>query len=437
MPDTAASHRASRTAQIRALARRDLAGAEAQLSEFLADTFRIPVSHVRIRQDQYSLNSLNGFFRSSGRNYFFKFHQEEGEEDMQGEYYRADILARENLPVDLPVWSSSSPGEQVLVYNRREDRRFSDVLRDLDEELDDRTVRQAADAERALNQTILDVALRTLHAVDEKQVAAEPIHHLFYERMVDPKTGRAPGGRYRSFYIDQVFSFPGSVLSWKELASAELHLNGQVMASTIGETFDAALTNLNPVNLTGAGGITAHGDAHNANVWYDEGGDAPSLTYFDPAFAGRNIPALLAEIKPTFHNVFAHPLWLYEPELAQHRFGAQSQYKNGVLQIETDWDLSNARIAMLNVKIEAFWKPFLQHLADEGRLPVNWQDTMRSALAMCPARVMNLRAGVGAHNPTSSLIGIFIIGLTGARPKSGQNRITQFFKSIDPRERHA
>ena len=106
----------SSTAEIRAIARHDIPRAEAMLEFFITKVFGLSVSDLRINVDQYSLNSLNGFLTSNGLQFFFKFHQEEGEETMRGEYYRADILARAGLPVDQPVHISALPGEQLLVY---------------------------------------------------------------------------------------------------------------------------------------------------------------------------------------------------------------------------------------------------------------------------------------------------------------------------------
>ncbi len=97
----------SRTAHIRALARIDSDAAVAGLTAFLHDVFDIDVIGLRINRDQYSLNSLNGFFHSDGAEFFFKFHQEDGEEDMKGEYYRAEIIADAGLPIDMPVLMST------------------------------------------------------------------------------------------------------------------------------------------------------------------------------------------------------------------------------------------------------------------------------------------------------------------------------------------
>ena len=91
----------SRTAEIRRLAKTDATAAIDLLDELLRAQFALEPQQLVINHDQYSLNSVNGFFEADGQAYFFKFHQEDGEEAMSGEYYRADILARAGLPVAL------------------------------------------------------------------------------------------------------------------------------------------------------------------------------------------------------------------------------------------------------------------------------------------------------------------------------------------------
>src|SRR5690606_26181274 len=98
------------------------------------------------------------------------------EEAMTGEYYRADILARAGLPVDQPVHMSALPGEQILIYRRRSDPRFSDVLRALDMTPDAEAEARAVQAERDLSEKLLAVSRETLHPVSACEVAAEPIH---------------------------------------------------------------------------------------------------------------------------------------------------------------------------------------------------------------------------------------------------------------------
>lgn len=404
------------------------------LTGLIAELFSIPVDSLRINDDQYSLNSLNGFFDSQGQHFFFKFHQEEGEELMRGEYYRADILSRAGLPVDQPVHISTLPGEQLLVYRRRSDPRFSDVLFVLDRKPDAAAIDRAAVAEARLNDRLLACARDTLLPITAEQSRAEPIHRLFHERLIDPATERYPGGRLADFYVDKQFVFSGGLLlNWEEVRDARPVLNGIEHQRSLGEMFDLAHARYAPGQLADAGGITAHGDAHNANVWYEAGDCEDQLSFFDPAFAGDKVPSLLAEVKSTFHNIFAHPFWLYDPEIAAQKFNAQVSYDGARLLIDTDWTPGPVRERLLAVKAKHYWKGWLAELARRGMLPRDWQDVVRLGLFLSPTLVMNLRAGAGRHNPVSSAIGLFVALSAGSPPIIGRDIFTSFFEEIDPR----
>ncbi|APO75130.1 hypothetical protein AM571_CH02321 [Rhizobium etli 8C-3] len=422
----------SRTAEIRKIAKTGDGKAEQLLAELLRDLFRIEARNVVINHDQYSLNSLNGFFETADGAFFFKFHQEEGEEAMSGEYYRADILARAGLPVDQPLLMSVLPGEQILVYHRRTDPRFSDVLRALDLKDDPAARKRAVEAERRLSEAVLKVYLDTLHPVSAGEVAAEPIHRLFYERLIDPPTGAYPGGRMASFYVGKDFSLPGLMLNWEAFSRCRFLVNGIEYRDSIGTLFDAAHERLSPLRLADAGGVTAHGDAHNANVWYEDRDGEASLSFFDPAFAGENIPTLLAEVKTTFHNILAHPLWLYDPAMATEQYEASVVLDGDLLRVTTDFELSPVRRALLDVKAEALWRPLLAELKARGMLPADWRRVIRLGLFLCPTLVMNLRAGAASHNPVSSLIGFSIAVAAGSEPVAGKDDISSFLDLIDP-----
>lgn len=422
----------SRTAEIRRLARMRDGHAEILLAELLRDLFDIEARELVINHDQYSLNSLNGFFETSDGAFFFKFHQEEGEEAMSGEYYRADILARAGLPVDQPVQMSVLPGEQILVYRRRSDPRFSDVLRALDLEHSAEAAAEAVDAERRLSDAVMRVYLDTLHQVTPEQAAAEPIHRLFYERLIDRPARSYPGGRLASFYVGKRFAFPGTELDWNELSAARFRVNGILYENTLGDLFDEAVERLAPERLADAGGVVAHGDAHNANVWYERRDGGADLSFFDPAFAGEHVPTLLAEVKTTFHNVLAHPFWLYDPALAAERFDVSARYADGVLDVTTDWRLSPVREGLLAVKRDAVWRPLLTTLRAQGLLPADWRRVVRLGLFLCPTLVMNLRAGATSHNAVSSLIGLSMAVAVGSEPVEADDIISRFLDAVDP-----
>jgi hypothetical protein len=422
----------SRTAEIRALAVTDADAAERRLAALLRDLFGIEAQTVRINLDRYSLNSLNGFIESERGAFFFKFHQEEGEEAMAGEYYRADILAKAGLPVDQPLHVSSLPGEQILIYRRRDQPRFSDVLRELDLADDPARRARAVAAEHALGAKLAAVYLDTLHEVSPSEAAAEPIHRLFHERLVDRHTGLFPGGRLADFYVGKNFRFPGVGLDWADLAGLSFVINGRPYSRTLRELFARAHARLTPERLADCGGVVAHGDAHNANVWYEQREGGAALALFDPAFAGSSVPALLAEVKATFHNIFAHPFWLYDPVLATERFGASARIEGDRLMVETDWALSPVRRDLLAAKADSVWRPLLAELKQRGLLSEDWREVLRLALFLCPTLVMNLRAGAATHTPVSSLIGVAIAVMVGSPPITGSDVVTDFLDAVDP-----
>jgi len=419
------------TAQARALAKAgDLPGAARLIGNLLQAKFGFEAEDIHINVDIYSLNSLNGFFTAAGQPYFFKFHQEENEEAMAGEYYRAGLLAEAGLPVDRPIHVSTEPGEQILVYRRREDRRFADVLKELDFSDDQHAIERAVAAERRLNTELMAVYARTLHPIDAAQSAAEPIHRLFQARLVDADYPGTIGGRFGSFYRGQRFEFPGLTLSWDDLKDLQIVVNGVRYRDTLATLFNDAFALLAPAGFAGSGGVTAHGDAHNANVWFEDHGQEARLVMFDPAFAGRHVPALLAEVKTTFHNIFAHPLWLYDPPAAAMRYHARAQRVGDTVKIETDWRPSQVRLALLDAKADLLWRPLLHQLAARNLLPANWRRLLQLALFLCPTLVMNLRAGTGTHNPVSSAIGIATAVAMGSDPVRGQGLLSPFLDRL-------
>ncbi len=155
--------------------------------------------------------------------------------------------------------------------------------------------------------------------------------------------------------------------------------------------------------------MTAHGDAHNANVWFERQEGRASLSFFDPAFAGEHMPTLLAEVKTTFHNILAHPYWLYDPALAEQKFNATAKYENGRLFAGFDWTLSPVRAALLETKAEAVMEAVACSPQAAGHASLRLaRGSSDSGLFLCPTLVMNLRAGATSHNPTSSLIGLSV-----------------------------
>ena len=421
------------TARARALAKAgDIEGAGRVIVDLVREPFGLPAARASINRDQYSLNSLNGIVAlDDGREFFFKFHQEEGEGDTVAEYYRAETLREAGYPVDVPAFASREVGRQILLYRRRHDRRFADLCRAV--ELGERAdVAPLIRAQQDLDRIIGERYLATLHEASARDVSAEPIHRLFHGRLVDPGAPERLGGRAARFYLDQPFEFSGLSTHWREIGYRRWRINGVVYRGTLAELFEDSRRSLAPPSLTGAA-VVAHGDAHNANVWCESADSAaPRLVFFDPAFAGSHVPALLAEVKATFHNIFAHPLWLYDGALAQQRYRASVRIAGDMIEVEHDCLLSDLRMAFLESKVAQVWRPLLAALKRRGQLPANWRNILRCALFCCPTLVMNLRAGAGDHNPVSSAIGLSTAIMVGGEPEAPGDSLSRLLDGINP-----
>ncbi len=429
-------------ADIQAKARAgSLAEAEALLRGFLADLFSLDITSVSIRKDTLSLNSVNGFVqlakpdgKTGADTLFFKFHHEESEEGL-AEYYNSEMLSDAGFPVEKPVYVSKEVGKQVLLYPVKTSERMADVCKriELGAAAADEFKNVVA-AQEGLDDAICARYISSLHEAPVDCLREEPILQLFYYRLTDNKPSSATelGGRYKTFYAGKTFAFPGMEILFEDLSKLKWCINGILYQETLEQAFQKALKVSSPAGTYPA--VIAHGDAHNGNVWYNKG-TPPSLSLFDPAFAGRHVPALLAEIKPVFHNIFAHPLWLYDSKEADAGLDISCDINNGIINVTHNWRLPELRAAFLRSTRDKVWIPLLRELQSKKMLPENWQDYLRSALFCCPTLVMNLRANAGtsqnAHTPKTSLLGLSISMMLSSKPQQGRDIISDFFSDLD------
>lgn len=426
----------SPSAQALAAAKRgDIPAAEEIVKSIIHEVFGVEVSSLSISRDRYSLNSLNGLVQlKTHEELFFKFHHEEDEEVTLQEFYRGEVLEAAGYPIDMPVMVSREIGKQLLLYKRRTGPRFSDICEQIDEQKSD-LYDAALLAQRRLDELTCAIYLKTLHRADAEIVAGEPINQLFYHRLVTPPDRRTLGARARRFFFDREFKMPGVTLSADALRSTKWVINGIEYKDSIGELLERSLRVLEPHLLAAFGAVVAHGDAHNANVWFDRNSHEPArLVFFDPAFAGKHVSALLAEAKATFHNIFAHPCWLYNPSAVAERFRIKATYDGRVLEIHTDWELTELRTAFLEIKASSLWAPLLRRLRERGLLGDNWRETLRAALFCCPTLVMDLCAGgAGGHTPESSALGLAVAVMVGSEPAlANANTVSKFLNDITP-----
>jgi hypothetical protein len=411
------------SARIRALiAAGETGPAAAAAGELISQTFGLPVAATELTLDAYSLNSVSGRVRfADGHTEFFKFHQEEGEEASVTEYYRAQVLADAGLPVEMPLRVAGEPGRQIALYRLRTEPRMSDVCLDLERAgaVAGGLPADLLAARRALDLATGRAALGSLRPGSPASAGAA-IHQLFYRRLAGPVF---PGGRYLAWYLADPF--------YQGLADHRFVVNGVEYPATLRELASAAAGLLDPAVLAAGPAVTAHGDDHQGNIWVCGSGQRTQLRLFDPAFADRDIPALLAPVKATFHNVFAHPFWLYHPAEAAERLTVAVERNDDVVLVTHDAALSPLRRDILDSVAELVWAPLLAELARRGELPAGWRETVRAALFCCPLLVTSL-VSAGRGEPVRYL-GLARAVMAGSEPRRGSDEISRFLDSIAPR----
>ena len=307
---------------------------------------------------------------ADGQRLFFKFHTEEGEAETVGEYYKAHVLADAGLPVDLPIKASSAPGRQFLLYAYRKDSKLADVCLKLETgQAVEFSPDEIVAAQAALDGATLAAALASL-APPTPGSEREALHQLFHHRLVTPGEACRLGGRYAQFYQGRHVPVAGEEMQWEDFADLRWTVNGVGYRHTLRELFERSFRLLDPRALARLPVLVSHGDAHNANVWArrDAAGRL-TLVLFDPAFAGNAIPALLGEVKATFHNIFAHPLWLYTPDLAAGAYRISAEWIGNRIVMSHDWSLSDLRQQFLQLKLERYWRPLLRRLKEMQGAP--------------------------------------------------------------------
>jgi hypothetical protein len=329
------------------------------------------------------------------------------------------------------------PGHQVLLYRFRRDRQLAGACLDVERGGDAGATAALVDLERGLDRLTGEVYVKTLHPSTADQSRAAPIHQLFHNRLVTPPEAARLGGRVARFYAGQPMALPGVTLAYEDFARLRWRINGVDYCRSVDALFRESLVRLEPGRLGASGGVIAHGDAHNANVWIEERDGAARLVLFDPAFAGSHVPALLADVKATFHNVFAHPFWLYHPAEADARYHVRLAVDGDVIDVEHDWDLPPLRRGFLDAKVELVWRPLLAALRDRRLLPDDWQRILRLALFCCPTLVMSLRAGAAhgataGRSPAVSALSFAIAVMAGSEPVAGADLFSRFLAEIEP-----
>lgn len=384
----------------------DRKAAEALLLDFVRHDLGLAAAGVELRPLAVSLNSFNGFLTmDDGRRLFFKTHTES--DTVINEYYQASVLAEAGYPIIQPVYRSTEVGRQFLVYELIEHPSVFDLAWEI--ECGTQPVPAAlAQAQHQADDQLFSIYQHTLQMQTAEEAERASVHQLFYHRLT--------GGRLDRFYgTGTSILLPDGEFPLAEVRRAHWRINGQVYDETLDDLIGRATILLQP----GAGAsIIGHGDAHNGNIFYVDAA-APSLLYFDPAFAGRHSP-LLDLAKPLFHNVFA--MWMYHPAEKAAAVPISLERTPEFWQVDYDDALAPIRQMFLASKATRVLKPTLRLLQERGLLPTNWREQLKAALFCCPFLTMNLADRL-KFPPPISLLGLAMSVEMGAESQGKRSVI--------------
>lgn len=377
--------------QIRDLQFTDKSGAETLLLSFIQDNFPLEVVSLELTPLAVSLNSFNGFMSlADGNRRFFKTHTET--DTVIDEYYNAEMLSNLGYPIIQPIFKSTEPGKQLLVYEIIEDKSVFDVAWTIETE-DESDLAALKIAQNRADDDLLRLYRQSLTTQSAEDTAKSPVHQLFYHRLT--------GGRLDRFYGDGTsVKLPPGEFSIQDVRQVKWLINGQEYSETLDDIIDRAITLLNPAQDDVA--IIGHGDAHNGNVFFQKNKIPPDLLYFDPAFAGTHHP-LLDLTKPLFHNVFA--MWMYYPEEKRDSTAISLKIEGNVWHVDYDYHLPEVRHMFLQSKVERTLIPIMQDLKQHNQLRTVWRAYLKSSLFCCPLLTMNL-ADNEKFPPEISLLGL-------------------------------
>jgi len=398
--------------------------AERLLLSFVREQFpKLAVSEVQLRPQVVSLNSFNGFLTlDDGNRLFFKTHTED--DTTISEYYNAKMLADTGYPVIQPLHSSTQTGQQLLIYELIEDPSVFDLAWRIENGEDQDKLPILRKAQHLADKRLLDYHKRTLSPQTAEDAATAPIHQLFYHRLM--------GGRLERFYgplpgkgeNKRSVTLPDGVYPLEKIRSVKWIINGQKYDESIDDLINNAVSLLDPAQPGPS--VVGHGDAHNGNVFFREGGEPPSLLYFDPAFAGRHHP-LLDLTKPLFHNVFA--MWMYFPDEIASRLSISLKRYNGTFEVHYEYPLPEVRLMFLRSKVDHVLLPILQELKSRGELRPDWRLHLKAALFCCPFLTLDL-TNADRFPPAITLLGLVMAVEMGGESTEVRSRIDQLLDEI-------
>jgi hypothetical protein len=308
-----------------------------------------------------ALNSLSGkAITQDNKQFFFKFHSEEGETStLQVEMYAAALLVNAGWPVRVPVASSCSVGSQCVLYEWSDQPTLYDIFLEFDKQfyLHQPLSHCSRSVLRSVEESLLTIQKALFCSLEiGVDTSMSPLHQLFGHRAMSSHGVRCRLERFYAATLESTFCSDTFCFRGKRYQSLKDCL-------TLMQQF------LDPQRFKMGPSVIAHGDEHFANQMYVD----QRVVLFDPAFASR-MPLVLAQIKAIVHNTLCHPFWFYE-----------TAPRNLFSLVET-----SERVALLRLYKNIIWSPVYEVLCETCLDCQQLHKTIRAAIFACALLTQDL-----------------------------------------------
>ncbi|MGV2437600.1 MAG UNVERIFIED_CONTAM: hypothetical protein LVT10_24070 [Anaerolineae bacterium] len=165
--------------------------------------------------------------------------------------HQAELLDQAGYPIIKPIFRSSDPGKQILIYERIQQPAVFDVAWAI--ENGNQNINQDAlqNAQIKSDRTLLNIYCQTLKPLTAESNSTQPIHQLFHHRITQGRFDRFYGGGC-------VALLPNGEFPMKTIMNMNWTINGQTYHETLGNLVKKAEQLLHPNQATL--GVVGHGE---------------------------------------------------------------------------------------------------------------------------------------------------------------------------------
>jgi hypothetical protein len=213
----------------------------------------------------------------------------------------------------------------------------------------------------------LSAYVASLEQAKKHTTIGQRIHILYYDRLV--------GERIKNYYTDKNIKLPsGEIINFEKLKKLTPIING-VEYPPLEDIISKAIHDLNPEYLNSKVKIYGFGDNHAGNVLVKEDGQFVTIDY---EYASIAHPC--EDLAKTIYNDVYFDILFPTQSQNKYQVKVELDMKNGRININHDFSLSQNKSAQLAIKQQGVLEPFFKIAKEKNYDTADWEQILRSSL---------------------------------------------------------